>query len=428
MTKSSLLCFITLSILCQSCNNTTQTHLLQKIDDFGDALTHAIINYKNDVVRHISHKFNDFEYDPNQDTTIIVSDDAVIENDDLSFNNTATVHNNRLINIVAVGDIMMGSFFPNTNFLPPNDGRDSFKYVKPHLKGDVVFGNLEGALLDNGNSTKCLGTPAIDPKTDQPKPIKCHAFGMPTRYGKIIKDAGFNLLSLANNHIGDFGDVGRISTKNTLADVGIYYAGLTSKPTTTFVKNGVKYGMVAFSPNIGTLSINDLETAKHYVKELDKKVDIVIVSFHGGAEGANHVRVPKTTEMYLDENRGNVYEFSHSLIDVGADIVIGHGPHVTRAVEVYKDRFIAYSLGNFNTYGAFNIRGLSGIAPIINVSMQTDGKFVLADVVSVYQTKEQGVMVDKDNRAFGELKRLTQLDFPDSGLIFYNNKITHSSK
>lgn len=135
MTKSSLLCFITLSILCQSCNNRTQTHLLQKIDDFGDALTHAIINYKNDVVKHISHKFNDFEYDPNQDTTIIVSDDAVIENDDLSFNNTATVHNNRLINIVAVGDIMIGSFFPNTNFLPPNDGRDSFKYVKPHLKG-----------------------------------------------------------------------------------------------------------------------------------------------------------------------------------------------------------------------------------------------------------------------------------------------------
>ena len=157
-------------------------------------------------------------------------------------------------------------------------------------------------------------------------------------------------------------------------------------------------------------------------------MDIVIVSFHGGAEGANHVRVPKTTEMYLDENRGNVYEFSHSLIDVGADIVIGHGPHVTRAVEIYKDRFIAYSLGNFNTYGAFNIRGLSGIAPIINVSMQTNGKFVLADVVSVYQTKEQGVMVDKDNRAFGELKRLTELDFPNSGLVFRDNKITRSSK
>lgn len=417
MSKISLLSFIIASVLCQSCS----AEMPKSLSEFGE----GVVSYKNNAVSYFSSKFNDdFEYNPTHDNNTIVSDEVVISDDDLWVNNNEINTNDEFINIVAVGDIMIGSSFPNVGFLPPNDGRDSFKYVKPHLKGDVVFGNLEGVLLDEGNSTKCPNAPAIDPETGQAKPITCYAFRMPTRYAKIIKDAGFNVLSLANNHTGDFGDVGRNSTKTTLADVGIYYAGLLSKPTTTFTKNGVKYGMVAFAPNIGTLSINDLDTAKKYVKELDKKVDIVIVSFHGGAEGAEHTRIPKTTEMYLNENRGDVYKFSHSLIDVGADIVIGHGPHITRAVEVYQDRFIAYSLGNFNTYGAFNVRGLNGIAPIINVTMQKDGKFVSADVVSIYQTKEHGLRIDKQNRAFGELKRLTELDFPNSGLKFSDNKIT----
>ncbi|OPH38328.1 CapA family protein [Moraxella equi] len=424
MSKISLLSFIIASVLCQSCSAETQNAISQQLSTLGDTAS----TYKNNAVSYFANKFNDdFEYNPTHDNNTIVSDEVVISDDDLwvsyGENDEINTHD-EFVNIVAVGDIMIGSSFPNVGFLPPNDGRDSFKYVKPYLKGDVVFGNLEGVLLDEGNSTKCPNAPTIDPETGQSKPMTCYAFRMPTRYAKIIKDAGFNVLSLANNHTGDFGDIGRNSTKATLADVGIYYAGLLSKPATTFTKNGVKYGMVAFAPNIGTLSINDLETAKKYVKELDKKVDIVIVSFHGGAEGAEHTRVPKTTEMYLNENRGDVYKFSHSLIDMGADIVIGHGPNITRAVEVYQDRFIAYSLGNFNTYGAFNVRGLNGIAPIINVTMQKDGKFVSADVVSIYQTKEHGLRIDKQNRAFGELKRLTELDFPNSGLKFSNNKIT----
>lgn len=428
MSKSSLFAFIITAIFCQSCSAESSGHLPQKIADLNDAITYTATTYKNDVVSYVASRTSDeFEYRPDGKQTI-VSDEVVIGDEDLLFGQNTSDDgldtDDEFVNIVAVGDIMIGSSFPNVNFLPPNDGRDSFKQVKPYLKGDVVFGNLEGVLLDGGSSTKCSNTPVMDPETGQPKPITCYAFRMPTRYAKIIKDAGFHVLSLANNHTGDFGDAGRISTKQTLSDVGIYYAGLTTKPTTTFSKNGVKYGMVAFAPNIGTLSIHDLDLAKKYVKELDKKVDIVIVSFHGGAEGANHVHVPKTTEMYLGENRGDVYKFSHSLVDVGADIVIGHGPHVTRAVEVYKDRFIAYSLGNFNTYGAFNLRGPNGISPIVNVTLKKNGEFISADVTSTYQTKENGLMIDEKNRAFGELKRLTQLDFPYGGLVFHNNKIT----
>ena len=118
---------------------------------------------------------------------------------------------------------------------------------------------------------------------------------------------------------------------------------------------------------------------------LDDSCDIVIVSFHGGAEGADYQNVTRETETFYGENRGNVYEFSHRMIDAGADIVFGHGPHVTRAIEVYKDRFIAYSLGNFCTYRRFNLTGPNGFAPLLRVKTDTFGKFVEADIIPVYQ-------------------------------------------
>lgn len=356
---------------------------------------------------------------------------------------TSLSNPNAVANLVAVGDMMIGSNFPSKDFLPADDAKNSFSAVLPFLKGDVVFGNLEGSLLDDGISTKCPPTPVTTAKDTTVKPDKtavstsnpstadtpppprtCFAFKMPTRYAQTIKNAGFNLVSIANNHVGDFGDAGRASTLKTLDSVGIYHAGLLSKPTTTFEKNGIKYGFVAFAPNIGTVSINDINNAKKLVKDLDKKVDIVIVSMHGGGEGAENNRVPKTNEIYLNENRGDVHAFAHAVIDSGADVVIGHGPHVTRAMEVYKNKLIAYSLGNFNTYGAFNLRGANGFAPILNISLAKNGDFVFADVTSIKQTKEKGLQLDKGNQAFNELKRLTALDFPQTPLVFKDNMVT----
>ena len=115
----------------------------------------------------------------------------------------------------------------------------------------------------------------------------------------------------------------------------------------------MKYGFAAFAPNNGTVSIHDLDEARRLVSQLDSVSDVVIVSFHGGAEGSKHQHVPRRNEIFYGEDRGNVYDFAHSMIDAGADIVFGHGPHVTRAVDIYKNRFIIYSLGNFCTYGPF---------------------------------------------------------------------------
>jgi len=192
---------------------------------------------------------------------------------------------------------------------------------------------------------------------------------------------------------------------------GIYAAGIEKKQEfVTFEKGGVKYGFAAFAPNIGTVKITNIPHAEEIVRQLAQISDIVIVSFHGGAEGTSHQHVPKKTEYYYGENRGNVHKFAHAVIDAGADIVFGHGPHVTRAVEVYQDRFIAYSLGNFCTYGRFNLRGATGIAPIIKVNVNRNGVFQKAKITPIVQIKNSRVIIDKKKRAISKIIKLTRKD------------------
>lgn len=322
------------------------------------------------------------------------------------------------ISITAVGDIMLGSAFPTKSNLPPDDAINSFDAVSNFLKGDIVFGNLEGCFLNSGNSTKCKG---LDPNS-------CYAFRMPDRYGKIIKNAGFNVLSVANNHVGDFDELGRKNTAKILDSLQIKYAGQLNKPFEIFEIDSVKYAFCAFAPNENTVSIIDINKAKLLIAELKKQVDIVIVSFHGGGEGAKFEHVTRKTEIFYKENRGNVYAFSHGVIDAGADVVLGHGPHVTRAVEVYKNKFIAYSLGNFCTYGMFSLKGSNGYAPLLQIKLNAKGDFLYADVISIKQDKVNRLTIDENQNAFNKMKSLTSIDFPENKLKFENNKISLEDK
>jgi hypothetical protein len=329
------------------------------------------------------------------------------------FTNDTTVFHKDTISIVAVGDMMLGSAYPLKSNLPPKGAAGSFKNVTSFLKGDIVFGNLEGCFLNEGKSTKCKDTTGNS----------CFAFRMPEHYAAVFKMAGFNLLSLANNHIGDFGRPGRKRSTALLDSLEINYAGLLVRPYTIFEKDSVKYGFCAFSPNDSTVLINDIEGAVQLVSMLKKQVDVVIVSFHGGGEGAGFEHVTRADEIFYQENRGNVYAFSHAVIDAGADVVLGHGPHVTRAVEVYKNKFIAYSLGNFCTYGMFNLSGASGTAPLLNIKLNNKGDFMYADVVSVKQDKIRGLTIDSKHTAFQKIIALTAMDFPENQLIFTDNRI-----
>ncbi len=311
--------------------------------------------------------------------------------------------------IIGVGDIMLGTDFPSKAYLPKsNDCTPLLADVKDILvDADVTFGNLEGAFADNAPVTKRCKDPKV-----------CYAFRTPTKYFQCLIDAGFDIFSLANNHSGDLGAKGRNSTISLIEKAGLHHAGLLSHPTAIFEKDSIKYGLAAFSPNNGTCRINNYKAVKRIITELDKKVDIIIVSFHGGAEGRKHQHVPKKREIFYGENRGNVHEFARVAIDAGADIIFGHGPHVTRAVDVYKNRFISYSLGNFCTYSRMNISGVNGLAPIVKVFVDKTGKFQKAKVFSIKQIKGKGTFKDSNNGVYKRIQALTKQDLPEAKLKF----------
>lgn len=310
----------------------------------------------------------------------------------------------RKIVITGVGDIMLGSSFPSISFLPPNDNPYLLleSVADTLISSDITIGNLEGSFLDEGEvAKKCKDTTI------------CYLFRMPERYVSALTAAGFDILSLANNHFGDFGLPARIRTKEILDSVGIHYAGLIEHPYTIFMKDSVTYGFCAFAPNAGTVDINEVAEASKIVRMLKDSCDIVIISFHGGAEGADFQHVPRVHEIFHGEDRGDVYNFAHKMIDNGADVVFGQGPHITRAIEVYKNRFIGYSLGNFCTYGRFNLAGPNGIAPIIKLNVDTSGKFLSGRIIPVYQPWPGGVKLDESRRVINKIRELMAADFPD---------------
>ena len=321
--------------------------------------------------------------------------------------------------LAAVGDLMMGTNFPSKKYLPPDEGNALWTEAGPLLKSsDVTFGNLEGVILSKGGEMK-----------ECQNPKNCYLFRTPEVLSFQFKNNGFNLLSTANNHANDFGEIGRKNTQRVLDSLGIGHAGSTEKAYHLLYLDEITIGFAAFSPNKGTQLIGEMDEALKLVEFLDSISDVIVISFHGGAEGTQHQHVTRKTEFYYGEDRGNVYNFSHSLIDAGADVLIGHGPHVVRGIEVYKDRIIAYSLGNFLTFGRFNLNGLNALAPLLYLKIDYEGRFLNGKIHSFYQTYDVGPRIDEENKAALQIKELSKIDFPknpilidDFGGINYLNK------
>ncbi len=321
------------------------------------------------------------------------------------------------LTIIGVGDIMMGSNYPTPAGLPPANGSELMKAVKSVLAdADLTIGNLEGVLLTEGGTPKTCRDPKV-----------CYVFRSPEHFVNNLTEAGFDIMCLANNHAGDFGEVGRKSSMRTLERAGIAHAGQLQQPYTIVEKEGIRFGFCAFAPNSNCMPLNDWNGARALVKKLDSLADVVIVGFHGGAEGPQYQHVPRKEELFHGENRGNVHGFAHLLIDAGADIVFGHGPHVTRAIELYQGRFIAYSLGNFCTYGGINVAGVNGLAPIIKVYTDRNGTFFKAHITATRQQHRGNVEIDAQKQVIQRIKTLTREDFPETPLIIQDDGWVYSS-
>lgn len=301
------------------------------------------------------------------------------------------------LRVIAVGDIMLGSDYP-VNMLPPDGGSGLCVNIGDTLQSaDLTLGNLEGVLLEGGVCTKV------------PAKGKVYAFRTPPSFAQHLATAGFDFLNLANNHMNDFGIRGILSTMQTLDSNGIAYGGPGGR-TAEFVVNETKVAIVCYATSPGADQVFDIEAAQARVAGLAQQNDIVIVSIHAGGEGLNFLHTRDTFEYFLDQPRGNVVRFARAVVDSGADFVWGHGPHVPRALEIYRDRLIAYSLGNFCTWG-FNVADERGYAPALRVVLDSTGVFMHGKVVSFLQRQGEPLELDTLHRAANLIRRLSAEDF-----------------
>lgn len=304
--------------------------------------------------------------------------------------------------IVGVGDIMMGTTYPEVR-VPPQNGEFLFRNVDSILSGaDLTMGNLEGPLLDGGTCTKTL----VEGRS--------YAFRTPPGYAANLVRAGFDFLNLGNNHLDDFGPEGRDTTFLALAARGLTYGGPAGM-TGRFEVRGKKVEIVSFSFSAGTNSYFDVPACQRLVAAKARLNDYVIVCLHGGGEGVNYMHTPDSFEYFLGWPRGNVVKFARAVVDSGADLVWGHGPHVPRALELYRGRLIAYSLGNFCTWAGFNIDAERSYAPILSAVLDSSGAFVSGRIYSCIQRFGEYLTRDTLDRAARLMKRLTADDFPNSG-------------
>ncbi len=218
---------------------------------------------------------------------------------------------------------------------------------------DLMIGNLEGTFAHEDRLDKCRYILSM-----------CHAFRGDPNFADELQNAGFDFVNLVNNHAYDYGDEGLTDTEAELDRVGIPYISPT-KPTTSITIKNTRIGILGLSSTEPAQTITDYDFITEKVQELKENNDIVIVIFHGGAEGSTRTAVTGETEYMGTENRGNVQLVAHTAIDAGADLVLGSGPHVLRKIETYKGKTTAYSLGNFvggnNSLNTTGILGVSGI-------------------------------------------------------------------
>jgi len=245
-----------------------------------------------------------------------------------------------------------------------------FSRVSLDLAGDVVLGNLEGTLTSRGTS-KCA--------RDSPD---CFAFHAPEAYARLLRSAGFTVMNLANNHAMDYGASGQADTVAAVRAAGMLTTGRPGEIAYAIVR-GTRVAVLGFAPYPWAQSLLNLTAAQALVRKADAWADLVVVTMHAGAEGAEHAHVRPGTERFLGENRGNSIAFAHAVVQAGADLVVGSGPHVLRGMEWYRGRLIAYSLGNFLGYGTLNTRGVTGVSAILQVTLRRDAGWTAGQLVPV---------------------------------------------
>jgi poly-gamma-glutamate capsule biosynthesis protein CapA/YwtB (metallophosphatase superfamily) len=307
------------------------------------------------------------------------------------------------IRIRAVGDIVPGTNFPNNRLHP--QPQVLFEEMAPILQAaDVTFGNFESTLTRSPHSRKDVSRPNV------------FAFRNPPEYAQLLRDVGFDVLSVANNHSLDFGTQGFQDTIAHIEAAGMAAVGDKSEIVYTDVE-GVTIGWIGFSYGREHNTILAMGSARSLVRTAQENADFVVVSYHGGAEGTAAMATRNQTEYFYGENRGNVVDFSRQMVDAGADLVLGHGPHVPRAIELYNGRLIAYSLGNFVGYRTLSTRAQLAYSLVLEVEVDEDGAFQRGQIYPVLISPNGIPQRSTRSESIALIRRLTATDFPGSPLV-----------
>jgi Bacterial capsule synthesis protein PGA_cap len=302
----------------------------------------------------------------------------------------------------------------------PTEPSRLFANVASILKTpDLMIGNLEGALTDRGTS-KCApsgpspqpgltATPTATP-SQPPEPSHCFAFRSPPHYARLFAAAGYDVLSLANNHSHDYGAIGLADTRAAVESAGLETTGLPGQVTVRVVR-GVRVAIVGFAPYYWTAPLNDPAAVRALVARARMAARVVIVVFHGGAEGAGAQHVPPGRETAFGEDRGDLRAFARTALSAGASVVLGAGPHVVRGMEVVGGRLVAYSVGNFVGYRTLSTAGPTGVSCVLRVTLAADGAVLAAQVVSTLMVPPGYPIPDPQRRAVDLIRRLSVADF-----------------
>jgi hypothetical protein len=337
------------------------------------------------------------------------------------------------VRLVFVGDINLGTVtLPDG--VPPDSGRGLLDRSRPSLHGDLVVGNFEGVLADTGTSVKCLVP--LTPKEQRRKARlrkqmkadtlppatrpNCYAFRTPTMLAPRLVEAGFTHMNLANNHANDLGPAGRVSTERVLQGLGVRLYGPVGRITVDTIRRGdslTTVGLVGFTTYSYAYNLLDIERSAAVVDSIRPLVDLLLVTFHGGAEGVRALRTSEVAESLGREPRGDLRRWARAVIDAGADAVIGHGPHVLRGMEFYRGRLIAYSLGNFVTYRGFNLAGPLGITGVLQLEFSGERTLRAARLVPMKQLPREGPAPDPEGAALHLVRRLSAQDFGATGAM-----------
>ena len=321
---------------------------------------------------------------------------AVLQLPAAAFSGRSTAASSAHVTVAFAGDIALLGPAPSSLFAGVRG---------PLRRADVAIGNLEGTLSSGGRS-KC-----------GKRSRSCFAFRSPPESAELLRDAGFDDLNVANNHAFDYGASGQQQTLRALARYKLRWSGRPGQ-VTVLRSHGVRVAIVGFAPYPWAQSLTDIPAARDLVRRATIRADIVVAVLHAGAEGADRQHVPRITEHYLGENRGNERRFAHVLVTAGADLVVASGPHVLRGLQLFHGVPIAYSVGNFATAGnALSTGGVLGECAILVVTLRADGTLVSGKLLPVRMSGGAPRVIYGSSEVVERVNALSHADFGGSALL-----------